>query len=76
MLRRVCATIGILLLVVLVIPLARTQEEETFSLTIMHTNDEHAAHEPDANGDGGTAQQATVGVQLNALICCFPGVGK
>jgi 5'-nucleotidase / UDP-sugar diphosphatase len=61
MLRKVWIVIGVLLLV---IPFALAQEEETFSLTIMHTNDEHAAHEPDANGDGGAARQATVVEQI------------
>jgi 5'-nucleotidase len=68
MIRRISLAVGILLLVVLVIPLAFAQEDETFSLTIMHTNDEHAAHEPDANGDGGAARQASVVEQIRSEV--------
>ena len=39
---------------------AFAQDEETFDLTILHTNDTHAHHEPNANGDGGAARQAAV----------------
>jgi 5'-nucleotidase len=45
---------------------AAAQDDETFTLTIMHTNDTHAAHEPNGNGDGGVARQATVVNQIRA----------
>lgn len=41
-------------------------EEETFSLTILHTNDTHSHHEPNAAGDGGAARQAAVVNQIRA----------
>ena len=31
------------------------QDEETFALTILHTNDTHSHHEPNSAGDGGAA---------------------
>ncbi len=39
---------------------------ETFSLTLLHTNDTHAAHQPNGNGDGGVALQAAVVNQIRA----------
>ena len=58
----------ILLLVLLVMALAASaivaQDEETFQLTIIHTNDEHAQHDPNAAGDGGIARQAAVIAQI------------
>jgi 5'-nucleotidase len=69
MLVRIFGLLGsVFLFVLLAAPLAVAQEEETFSLTIMHTNDEHAAHEPDNNGDGGAARQATVVDQIRAEV--------
>jgi 5'-nucleotidase len=41
-------------------------QEDTFSLTIVHTNDEHAHHDPNANGDGGQARAAAVIRQIRA----------
>lgn len=40
------------------------QDEETFPLTIMHTNDTHAAHLPNGDGNGGVAIQAAVVKQI------------
>jgi len=68
MIRRSGLVVGIVLVGVLLIPFAAAQEEETFTLTIMHTNDEHAAHDPDNNGDGGAARQATVVDQIRAEV--------
>lgn len=39
---------------------AAVAQDETFTLTIMHTNDEHAHHDPSATGDGGVARMAAV----------------
>ena len=39
-------------------------QDESYSLTIMHTNDVHGHHEPQRNGDGGAARQATVVDQI------------
>lgn len=41
-------------------------EEETFSVTILHTNDTHSHHEPNNAGDGGAARQAAVVNQIRA----------
>jgi len=43
-------------------------EEESFSLTIMHTNDTHSYHEPDGDGNGGVARQATVVKEIRAEV--------
>ncbi len=43
-------------------------QDESFSLTIMHTNDVHGHHEPQRNGDGGAARQATVVQQIRAEV--------
>ena len=40
--------------------------QEAFELTIMHTNDVHGHHEPQRNGNGGAARQATVVQQIRA----------
>ncbi|MBN1680589.1 MAG: 5'-nucleotidase C-terminal domain-containing protein [Anaerolineae bacterium] len=64
--RRALLVITIVLLVIGLIPSAMAQDEETFALTIMHTNDTHAQHEP--NGDGGVARQATVVKQIRAEV--------
>ncbi|MEP7291753.1 MAG: metallophosphoesterase, partial [Chloroflexota bacterium] len=39
-------------------------QDDGFDLTILHTNDTHAHHEPNANGDGGAAREATVVDQI------------
>lgn len=41
-------------------------QEDTYRLTILHTNDTHAAHEPQSNGNGGVALQASVTNQILA----------
>lgn len=41
-------------------------QDENFELTILHTNDTHAAHEPNSNGDGGVSRQAVVINQIRA----------
>lgn len=51
-----------------VVPLAGAQDEETFTLTIMHTNDTHAAHLPNGDGDGGVARQLTVVNQIRESV--------
>lgn len=44
------------------------QDEESFALTILHTNDTHSHHEPNSAGDGGAARQATVVEQIRAEV--------
>ncbi|MDX2162814.1 MAG: 5'-nucleotidase C-terminal domain-containing protein [bacterium] len=41
-------------------------QDETFALTLLHTNDTHAAHEPNGAGNGGVARQAAVVNQIRA----------
>lgn len=44
---------------------ARTvAQDDDFTLTIMHTNDAHAHHDPDSDGIGGVIRQATVVQQI------------
>ncbi len=59
--------ISILVLVVLLVGVAGAQDD-SFQLTIMHTNDVHGHHEPQRNGDGGAARQATVVNQIRAEV--------
>lgn len=44
------------------------QDDETFALTILHTNDTHSHHEPNSAGDGGVARQATVVEQIRSEV--------
>jgi 5'-nucleotidase len=67
--RKVAFVLLILMLAVSLVPLVAAQEEEEpYTLTIMHTNDEHAGHEPNRNGDGGAARQKTVVDQIRAEV--------
>jgi len=43
-------------------------QDDSFALTIMHTNDVHAYHTPQRNGDGGAARLATVVQQIRAEV--------
>jgi 5'-nucleotidase / UDP-sugar diphosphatase len=45
---------------------ATAQDDQTFSLTILHTNDTHSHHEPNSAGDGGAAREATVVNQVRS----------
>ena len=56
----------VFLLIVGIVPLVSAQDEGPFALTIMHTNDTHAAHL--ADGDGGVARQMTVVNQIRAAV--------
>lgn len=62
MYRKIVLIMGLLLLLA---GIAGAQDE-SFELTIMHTNDVHGHHEPQRNGDGGAARQATVVQQIRA----------
>jgi 5'-nucleotidase len=55
----------LLIIVVLVASFAAAQED-SFELTIMHTNDWHAAHQPQGSGNGGAARLASVVSQVRA----------
>ncbi|MDQ7028135.1 MAG: 5'-nucleotidase C-terminal domain-containing protein [Anaerolineae bacterium] len=63
--RRIFTFLLITVLLLLVSALVVAQDE-TFSLTIMHTNDVQAHHDPNRDGDGGAARQATVVDQIRA----------
>ncbi len=43
-------------------------QDASFSLTIMHTNDTHSHHDPNASGDGGAAREAAVVKQIRAEV--------
>ncbi len=45
---------------------AVSAQDDTFALTILHTNDTHAAHEPNSAGNGGAARLAAVVDQIRA----------
>lgn len=52
-----------LMLLLLLQPLL-AQDEEGFTMTIMHTNDVHAYHDADGDGNGGAAREAAVVYQI------------
>lgn len=56
----------LLLLLSIINPFVSAQDEEPFTLSIIHTNDTRAAHLPDANGNGGAARLAAVVNQIRA----------
>lgn len=64
--RKFAVLLLILAVSVGLLPSALAQEEETFALTLMHTNDTHAAHAPNGDGNGGVAIQAAVVNQIRA----------
>jgi len=57
-------SLSVLVLLALVAGIVGAQD--SYELTIMHTNDVHGHHEPQRNGDGGAARQATVVQQIRA----------
>lgn len=65
--RKVIVILLIALLAAGLIPSAAAQQAEpTFALTLIHTNDTHAAHEPNSAGNGGVAIQRAVVNQIRA----------
>jgi 5'-nucleotidase / UDP-sugar diphosphatase len=55
------------LLLLVMVPVTLTaQDEETYDLTIIHTNDTHTYHEPGADGNGGVAIMKTVIDQIRS----------
>lgn len=68
MFRKIALLITILTLAMVAAVAIAQDEEEPFTVTIMHTNDTHAAHEPNGDGDGGVAIQATVVNQIRAEV--------
>ncbi|MEZ4669149.1 MAG: metallophosphoesterase [Anaerolineae bacterium] len=55
-----------LLALVAVFTQAVVAQDDTFRLTIIHTNDEHSWHNPQSNGNGGSAIMAAVVKQIRA----------
>ncbi|HEX2905688.1 MAG TPA: 5'-nucleotidase C-terminal domain-containing protein [Phototrophicaceae bacterium] len=53
-----------LALILMLVASVVTAQDETFKLTIMHTNDTHAGHDPQSNGNGGVAREAAVVKQI------------
>ncbi len=66
--RKLTVLVCLLVLTVLVGVVVAQDDEDTFSLTIMHTNDTHAHHDPESNGDGGAAREATVVQQIRSEV--------
>jgi len=64
MIRKFTALFTVVALLAILVVAAGAQDDESFALTIMHTNDTHAAHAADGDGNGGVARQATV---VNAI---------
>ncbi|MCY3720411.1 MAG: 5'-nucleotidase C-terminal domain-containing protein [Anaerolineaceae bacterium] len=58
----------LLLLASLTLAAPLSGQDGSFELTIMHSNDVNAVHEPDDNGDGGAARLATVVRRIRAEV--------
>lgn len=58
-----CAVLLLMLTAVM-----NAQDEEPFTLTIMHTNDTHSFHQPNSDGNGGVALLAAVVKQIRAEV--------
>ncbi len=56
----------LLVCMLLLVALPAAAQDDTFSITILHTNDTHSWHEPGSNGDGGAARLASVVNQIRA----------
>lgn len=68
MLRKFSLLIATLAIGLLSIVVLNAQDEETFALTVMHSNDTHAAHQPDGDGNGGAAIMAAVANQIRGSV--------
>ncbi|HML23806.1 MAG TPA: 5'-nucleotidase C-terminal domain-containing protein [Aggregatilinea sp.] len=58
----------VVMVVAVAVPAAIAQEDEPFQLTILHTNDTHASHDPNSSGNGGVTRQAAVVEQIRAAV--------
>lgn len=65
--RRLLLFVSLLAVAALFVVPAAAQDE-TFQLTILHTNDTHSAHDPNATGHGGAARQAAVVNQIREEV--------
>lgn len=68
MIRKSRLFLVLLFVVALSVGAIYAQDEESFELTIIHTNDEHAQHDPNSAGDGGIARQSAVIAQIRAAV--------
>lgn len=68
MLRKVSLLIATLAIAAFGILVLNAQDEESFNLTILHSNDTHAAHQPDGDGNGGAAIMSAVADQIRASV--------
>lgn len=57
--RRISSLLILLLVFMTIVP-GWAQEDEVFELTVLHSNDQHAHHLPDRDGNGGAAIAAAV----------------
>ncbi|MBC7813628.1 MAG: metallophosphoesterase [Burkholderiales bacterium] len=66
---RLCISVSLRYIAFLIITacsVAEAQTQQPFTLTILHTNDEHSHHLPNADDIGGAARLATVVQQIRA----------
>ena len=66
--RKLLALLVVAVLVIGLVPSVTAQDEETFALTIIHTNDTHANHDPLSSGNGGAAREMTVVNQIRGEV--------
>ena len=64
--RSVALMLAVVMSLVLALPLSAQQD--SFDLTIMHSNDVNAEHEPDNDDDGGAARQTAVVRQIREEV--------
>jgi 5'-nucleotidase/UDP-sugar diphosphatase len=57
---------GLFVILIVMLGIAPSLAQATYTLTIMHTNDTHTYHDPDADGNGGVAIMKTVIDQIRA----------
>lgn len=63
-----CAAICLFSMLILILPVTLSAQDDTVSFTLIHTNDEHAHHLPNDEGDGGAARAAAVINQIRAEV--------
>jgi 5'-nucleotidase/UDP-sugar diphosphatase len=66
--RKLLALLVVAVLVIGLVPSVTAQDEETFAMTILHTNDTHANHDPLSSGNGGAAREVTVVNQIRGEV--------
>jgi 5'-nucleotidase / UDP-sugar diphosphatase len=62
--RKLAILFVLVMLAMVSIVAAQDEEDESFTITILHTNDSYANHEPQSDGIGSVARQATVVNQI------------